>query len=714
MALSMTSPVADTFQFDQMLDINFDTLTDPALLFDFDAYAGGLAPQAESSSVLETTRSEADTATTPNFDSLFGSVSEATLSHVSITLADETGLALPEVVTTESPVLQRQDSSLHQSVLTSHPTVTRPEAKDFTYEQDLDALFAELSGPIEESLLQAEPTCQSLPLQPTSWPKHEVNTSFAWNAESTVTGADFFSAPQSSGRPLLDGLFGAFDYSLQHTFYPSPKGTEIVIAPTPPQSQLRDSFDSLVPNLASASTGDISFTHDDSLADVVCSLPPAISTISQSVVPRSILTAAATATTELLHPKPRFPICADIVRSREEGDASPAPSSILDSQGFVRATSVSSFYLTPVPTPARNLSTPVVDGKVIKRIPKPAKAKDVDPNKWYDTLPETPTGWGGSDPTGNPLFRYNSMGELHPSLRFGRDEILYYMRERKSRNLPLTLWIQNVPHGCKSRVADDRARGCRWSGCPAQKGTILKGFWRVCFDERPATSGNQHNPYHNAGYMHLWCLDRCFDLFEITCAFDLRPDTRHFEKEQRNSMAMTRDHDELVMVFEEWRALQQKAYDEWQELLKTNTLLGLPTANRVVEKESKLWYMLTSKHLDLETKVRQDMRQKRNGISIDLHRGDLEWYVAEFEGRKLIKKEQSTGLKGLCKPAGRGSAKRSNNAPDCDDEDESDVEPNKVNRRKRNRVDDSEDESMGFEAQTPHRSKRSRRSRCSI
>ncbi|KAK2058732.1 hypothetical protein LY76DRAFT_593008 [Colletotrichum caudatum] len=280
---------------------------------------------------------------------------------------------------------------------------------------------------------------------------------------------------------------------------------------------------------------------------------------------------------------------------------------------------------------------PVVDGKVLKRIPRPAKAKDLDASEWYEALPEAPAAWGGSDPK-NPMFQYNKEGELLPGLRFSREDILYYLKERKDRGLPLTLWIQNVPHGCKTRVGDDRLRACRWSGCPAYKGTILKGFWRVCFDERPATSGKQHDPYHNAGYMHLWCLDRCFDLFEIAHTFDLKPDTRYFEKEERNPMAMTRDHDELVMDFEKWRTSQGAAYGEWQKLCKINQTLGLPVENRLVETEAKLWNVLTTRHLALELPVRSDMRKRRGGISIDKHKGDLGWYVEKVNEKRFAKK----------------------------------------------------------------------------
>ncbi|KAL2884414.1 hypothetical protein SGCOL_000360 [Colletotrichum sp. CLE4] len=460
----------------------------------------------------------------------------------------------------------------------------------------------------------------------------------SFGGETTYDGLESFSpASVKQDGPTFDGFdFSNIKREPTSTIFihPSPKTNgDISTAPPPPQSQRhltsKPDLNPLFPDVAPASAGQVPFNYDD-----------------DSSIPRSVsaATPSATATTRLVHPKPRSPPCpADFINrhSLSGGPADVNPYNILNRQGVFKASApIPSLYLTPAHTPSRDLTTPVVNGKILKRIPKPAKAKDVDASDLYDSLHEAPAPWGGHDHT-KPMFQYNKEGELQPNLRFTREQILYYIRERKQRGLPLTLWIQNVPHGCKTRVGDDRLRACRWSGCPAYKGTILKGFWRVCFDERPETSGKQHDPYHNAGYMHLWCMDRCFDLLEIAQAFDLKPDTRYFEKEERNPMAMTRDHDELVMEFEDWHTSQQAAYEEWQRSSETNKMMGLPVQNRQVGREAKLWYVLTTKHLALETPVRSNMRKKRNGISIDKHKGDLDWYVERINEKKVSKKGHS-------------------------------------------------------------------------
>ncbi|GKT47839.1 uncharacterized protein ColSpa_08020 [Colletotrichum spaethianum] len=630
------TPVDDTFHLDGYPDTSFDAFVDPNSYFESDACTEGLDPMAESTAQV------AETSTT------LGGLPTTQVSDFASLFGDDQDISTPPVSTQKQ---QGPAAGAHNLPLVL-PSIEPGQSEG----DDLETLFAELSGPIADALQLPTaaptpvPTCDSLALPTTSWPSDTVDATL-----TRVPGVDAAELDLFASQPPMDGIcdtldtlnpFGTFSEIKQDLtsstgfFYPSPQGTEVLpTLPTQPQST--EYLDSLFPDIASAPAGGVPFTYDENSVDLLCSLPSVASlTAPQSVPPRSVpvvAAAAASSTAKLVHPKPRSPNSVSFIHRRSESLTDTYPSSILDGRGLIHVPAASASYLTPAHTPARDLTTPVVDGKVLKRIPKPAKAKDVDASDWYDALPEAPAAWGGCDPK-NPMFHYNREGELLPNLRFSREQILYYLEGRKEQGLPLTLWIQNVPHGCKTRVGDDRLRACRWSECPAYKGTILKGFWRVCFDERPATSGKQHDPYHNAGYMHLWCLDRCFDLFEIAHAFDLRPDTRYFEKEERNPMAMTRDHDELVMEFEKWRTSQKAAYGEWQRLCEINKMLGLPIENRLVDKEAKLWNVLTTGHLALETPVRSSMRKKRNGISIDKHKGDLGWYVEKVNEKKVAKK----------------------------------------------------------------------------
>ncbi|KAF9872962.1 hypothetical protein CkaCkLH20_09472 [Colletotrichum karsti] len=604
----------DFTELDPLFDLpspSFDTFADPNLFFDFDGYTG-LAPEASSPKPQQIPQPTEDAQV--DFSSLLEDTSFGN-DFTFDSLLDDTLLTIPD----ERPADVQPPLSL---VPPSNPTAAPLENKDACSQDVFDALLAELLAP--PGALPGNPTSVDpqdvFPFPSESWPTEEFG-SFTW-VPTPNFDVGLFTEPQYSDAQTKTDAFAA---------------------------QANPFF----PDLSTVSAGEIPFTFDEEASLVPIFTPIASLTAPQSVVSPSL------PTTALQHPRPIAPASPPFIKTESvEEEFGPSnfdgPSSIIDAQGRIKFSPAPSASLSPEP-PKRDLTTPVVNGKVIKRIPRPAKAKDVNASDWYSPPPQIPS-WGGPSPS-NPLFTYNPNGEWSPSQRFSRDEILHYLTERKRLSLPLTLWIQNLPHGCVKRVTDGRTLKCRWDGCPAQNGTILKGFWRVCFDERPETSGKQHNPFHNAGYMHLWCLDRCFDLFEISQAFDLRPDTRHFEKEERNPMAMTRDHDELVMEFENWREEQTKAYETWRAQCEANKALGIPPENRVVEREQKLWYILTTKHLALETVVRQTMRDNRGGISIDQHKGDLGWYIKKVNERKSHTRAQKDA----------GSRALARLATDCDD-----------------------------------------------
>ncbi|KAH6704519.1 hypothetical protein EV126DRAFT_335977 [Verticillium dahliae] len=138
---------------------------------------------------------------------------------------------------------------------------------------------------------------------------------------------------------------------------------------------------------------------------------------------------------------------------------------------------------------------------------------------YYAKLPETPAPWGGDDPY-RPKFQYTSQGMWKPNLCFDRGDLYEYMTARQTAGVPLTVWIQNCPAGSNARCPDRGTRQCRFSDCPAPSRSILKGWWRVAFDEHPEATGSELDPFHCAGFMHLFCFEKCFDLVEMMNAFD--------------------------------------------------------------------------------------------------------------------------------------------------------------------------------------------------
>ncbi|SPO01087.1 uncharacterized protein DNG_03834 [Cephalotrichum gorgonifer] len=254
---------------------------------------------------------------------------------------------------------------------------------------------------------------------------------------------------------------------------------------------------------------------------------------------------------------------------------------------------------------------------VHKRGRRKVNASDV-----YLPLDSIPESWG--PPQRPKLFSYTEDGEWDPYLHLDKIDILWYITNaRRLAKRPLTIWIQNLPPQHNYRYPHDLSSKCRWSECPAGNNSILKGFYRVAFDERPHQSGSTTDPFHNAGYMHLHCFEKIFDAFELVNYGLLTIDDRVFPYEDRNPMAVVKDDDlELAKTFTSWREEQQILYEEFEKARKVGNVMG-----RIIPREQKLWYVLTKRALEIEGRGRAKARLDRWGNSFDKHVGDLDKHM---------------------------------------------------------------------------------------
>jgi hypothetical protein len=265
---------------------------------------------------------------------------------------------------------------------------------------------------------------------------------------------------------------------------------------------------------------------------------------------------------------------------------------------------------------------------------------DNDPAGCYNR----PTGlgsWGRLVGTKNEhVFQYyRSTAELRTGVTYSREDLVHFFlgagHPNPGRNL--TLWIQNTPAQANDRYAHggDSAK-CRFAGCPIKQKTILKGFWRVAFDEFSDISGKIDgvDPMQNAGYMHLHCFETAFDLGYLIHygaarhGFTIRADTRVFDTETKNPMSITRDHREMLPAYNEWVNGQRARADSIE---RRN--LGLPEHQRytgfappnyeILPHKQRLGYALTAKHLGLQVPGRAKARKERGGNHIERHMGDL-------------------------------------------------------------------------------------------
>lgn len=174
------------------------------------------------------------------------------------------------------------------------------------------------------------------------------------------------------------------------------------------------------------------------------------------------------------------------------------------------------------------------------------------PENVYSPLHTRPNPWGYYTLNGQTLsgrFKYNEFGELQPGDFFTRDEMRTYLFDHylhtsggtyNPKEGGLKLWIQRNPADSKNRYGHSCAARCRFLECVAQHRLIGQGQTRVCFDEL-SCRGENLDPMHNAGYVHLYCLERFMDFPRICSTLQVRVEDRHlpYEHNRNNKMMLS-------------------------------------------------------------------------------------------------------------------------------------------------------------------------------
>ena len=152
------------------------------------------------------------------------------------------------------------------------------------------------------------------------------------------------------------------------------------------------------------------------------------------------------------------------------------------------------------------------------------------PDDAYQCLLHAPPAWGP--------FRYTKDGELKPSDVFSTEEITQYLfehplhKESPSKQVSkLVLRIHRNPPDSSDRFPTVHgSHRCRFRDCPAINNTLGQGQYCVSFDEL-TTDHPQHDPYLNAGWVHLYCIERFMDFPEICRQLNVQAEMRVFDRE---------------------------------------------------------------------------------------------------------------------------------------------------------------------------------------
>ncbi|RYP56978.1 hypothetical protein DL769_009776 [Monosporascus sp. CRB-8-3] len=217
---------------------------------------------------------------------------------------------------------------------------------------------------------------------------------------------------------------------------------------------------------------------------------------------------------------------------------------------------------------------------LLKRVTRKKHGSAEDPQKYYGPPIGQPKAWGPvNKKTNRPIFEYTREGTLLPNRRYTVSEMkqFLYARPLKTakeewvdreyghtvRHIPdrirqgLTGWISWLPAQCTYRFP--HPPDCLFENCPM--GRIRVGVPIVVLDEHKNDEGLEIDPFHNAGYVHLYCLERNFDLVKLLQDLDLRLDERRFKHEEANFFSLTKDVGaELIQAYRRWWAREYPRY----------------------------------------------------------------------------------------------------------------------------------------------------------
>ncbi|KAK8050022.1 hypothetical protein PG994_011752 [Apiospora phragmitis] len=215
------------------------------------------------------------------------------------------------------------------------------------------------------------------------------------------------------------------------------------------------------------------------------------------------------------------------------------------------------------------------------------------------------------------------------------------VRRSHVRRSGLTLWIGWTPAQANDRYPNGDSNKCKLRECAFDSRSIKTGDPRVVFDERCNEKGDAVDPYYNAAYCHLYCVEKHFNLMQLAHVLDVRLDDRNLDKEERNLSALKpEEYDTCRKWFESSWPRYRKWYNseyipakdrrEAARKYSPSAAVPAPAVEDFREWEHSLTSSLMEKSIELESKGKASQRKRRrivkpDSCDRDMHRGDLDF-----------------------------------------------------------------------------------------
>ncbi len=302
-----------------------------------------------------------------------------------------------------------------------------------------------------------------------------------------------------------------------------------------------------------------------------------------------------------------------------------------------------------------------------------AKIADYKPEDHYTALACTPPSWQD--------FSYTSFGELQAGNTYSAAQLNRYLFEHPLHHTPsgfdskrsgLQFQIQKNPADSARRYPTYTSSRCRFEDCYGKNNCINQGQYRVAFDEQTFRDANT-DPQHNAGYVHLYCLEKLLD-FPLICAnLNIRVEKRSLPREPdaRNRMRLGRS-----------AALEEVAKDFIHACERGELPADYPPRNQW-RHEGTLTHKLCLAKVEEDGPHRLRAIQERGekGSIYTQHLGNLE---VESKERAKTRKHQNP-QKPTARPAPQRKRKHRDGNDDEEEEGEEEIGPRRTTRRTRAR-----------------------------
>ena len=247
-------------------------------------------------------------------------------------------------------------------------------------------------------------------------------------------------------------------------------------------------------------------------------------------------------------------------------------------------------------------------------------------NQCYEALRHAPQSWGP--------FAYTTNGELNPSDLFTPDQIMEYLFQHPlhqgcqfKQESELILYVHgNPPDSARRFPTSHGSHRCRFEDCPAQNNTINQGQYAVIFDEL-SSNHPSHDPFLNAAWVHLYCLERFCDFPKICKLLNVRAENRVFDKESNNNkgnnclrLDKIKGVEPLVENF--IRHCRENTLPHEYPRFNDRNEVGAPYDNTLCQKMCLEKQKGQPKAVNRQESVRQQAAGRR-GASLSNHLGDL-------------------------------------------------------------------------------------------